>query len=139
MVTLSYREMLRRAYSRLPKKRVARATRFEVPAPMVTVVGGRTILHNFKDICEAMNRQPKHFLKYLSREIGAPAVAEDDRAIFKGRFGEDTFRKLIERYVKEYVICPVCKRPDTVLVKEKRLMFLVCEACGAKSSVSRIR
>jgi len=66
-------------------------------------------------------------------------VAEDDRAIFKGRFGEDTFRKLIERYVKEYVICPVCKRPDTVLVKEKRLMFLVCEACGAKSSVSRIR
>jgi len=25
------------------------------------------------------------------------------------------------------------------LVKEKRLMFLVCEACGAKSSVSRIR
>jgi len=139
MVTLSYREMLRRVYAKLPKRRVVKATRFEIPAPVVTVVGGRTILHNFKDICEAMNREARHFLKFLTREMGAPAVAEDERAVFKGRFSEDTFRKLIERYVREYVICPVCKRPDTVLVKEKRLMFLVCEACGAKSSVSRIR
>ncbi|MCD6263176.1 translation initiation factor IF-2, partial [Candidatus Bathyarchaeota archaeon] len=38
-------------------------------------------------------------------------------------------------YTKRYVICPVCKRPDTRIVKEKRLAFLVCEACGARSSI----
>jgi translation initiation factor 2 subunit 2 len=37
-----------------------------------------------------------------------------------------------------YVICPVCKRPDTRIVKEKRLSFLVCNACGAKSSIKQL-
>ncbi|MEM3439613.1 MAG: hypothetical protein QXG32_01685 [Candidatus Bathyarchaeia archaeon] len=32
-------------------------------------------------------------------------------------------------------MCPICKMPDTKLLKEKRLTFLICEACGAKSSV----
>jgi len=31
-----------------------------------------------------------------------------------------------------------CKRPDTKLVKEKRLSFLVCNACGAKSAIKQI-
>jgi translation initiation factor 2 subunit 2 len=33
------------------------------------------------------------------------------------------------------VICPICKRPDTKIVKERRFHFLICEACGAKSSI----
>ncbi|MEM2273205.1 MAG: hypothetical protein QXX56_03185, partial [Candidatus Bathyarchaeia archaeon] len=38
----------------------------------------------------------------------------------------------------EFVNCPICKRPDTKIIKEKRFNFLVCEACGAKSPVRRI-
>jgi translation initiation factor 2 subunit 2 len=37
-----------------------------------------------------------------------------------------------------FVTCPVCKRPDTKIVKEKRLSFLVCNACGAKSSIKQL-
>ena len=42
------------------------------------------------------------------------------------------------RYLEGYVVCPVCKRPDTKIVKEKRLSFLVCNACGAKSSIKQL-
>jgi translation initiation factor 2 subunit 2 len=43
----------------------------------------------------------------------------------------------IQEYVAEFVICKECKKPDTELVKEDRLTFIHCLACGAKKSVSR--
>jgi translation initiation factor 2 subunit 2 len=57
------------------------------------------------------------------------------RAIFQGRFRTDSIRNLLDVYAKKYVICPVCKRPDTRIEREKRLFFLQCEACGARSSI----
>jgi len=35
---------------------------------------------------------------------------------------------LFQIYVKDYVECPTCKSPDTKIVKENRISFLVCEA-----------
>lgn len=131
---MDYIEMLKRARKQLPTE-VFKHKRFEVPRPTVTIVGSRTILQNFSEICNYINRNPQHLLKFLSREMATSGVIEGTRAVFQGRFEEYTTRHLIERYIKEYVICPICKRPDTKIVKEKRFYFLVCEACGARSSL----
>jgi translation initiation factor 2 subunit 2 len=131
---MDYREMLKRARSQLPSE-ILKYERFEIPKPRSFVTGMRTILANFKEVCEALNREPHHVLKFLSGEMATATTMEGNRAIFQGKFGIDTFERLIERYVKEFVICPVCKRPDTKIVKERRFFFLTCEACGAKSSV----
>ncbi|RLG97486.1 translation initiation factor IF-2 subunit beta [Candidatus Bathyarchaeota archaeon] len=131
---MDYIEMLKRARKQLPTE-VFKHKRFEVPRPVVTIVGSRTILQNFSEICNYINRDPQHLLKFLSREMATSGVIEGTRAVFQGRFEEYTIRHLIDRYIKEYVICPICKRPDTRIVKEKRFYFLVCEACGARSSL----
>ena len=135
MGNVSYREMLERAHKQLPRK-VEKYDRFEVPRADIVRVGKKTIIQNFKEICEALNREPKHLLKFLTGEMATLATLEGGRAIFQGVFKEDTVKNLIETYVQRYVICPVCKRPDTRIVKEKRISFLVCEACGARSSIS---
>ncbi len=132
---VKYEEMLNRVYSKLPPK-VFEHRRFEIPKPQISIIGMRTVLHNFKEICETLNRDSHHFLRFLSRELATAGTLDDTRVIFQGRFSEDTIDRLIKRYAKEYVICPICKRPDTKIVKEGRFQFLVCEACGAKSSIS---
>ena len=38
-------------------------------------------------------------------------------------------------YTKTYVICSECKKPDTKLQKDGRLLIMVCEACGARHAV----
>jgi len=131
---MDYEKMLEEAYSQLPFE-VSEHKRFEVPRPNCTVSGPRSVLHNFKDICDALNRDQLHVLRFLSKEMATAGTIEGSRATFQGRFNGETFMRLIERYVKEFVVCPVCKRPDTKIVKEKRLYFLICEACGARSSV----
>ena len=134
---MSYKELLERARKRLPSE-VSEHKRFEVPKPQSHVIGMRTILSNFKDVCDALNRDPRHVLKFFSGEMATAATMQRNRAIFQGKFNNDTFERLIKRYVKEFVVCPVCGRPDTKIIKEKRFLFLVCEACGARASISTL-
>jgi translation initiation factor 2 subunit 2 len=56
-------------------------------------------------------------------------------AVFQGRFTQEILGKALNVYVRDCVICPVCRSPDTRIVREERLRFLMCEACGAKSPV----
>jgi translation initiation factor 2 subunit 2 len=132
-----YRELLKRAQSQLPPD-VYKHERFEIPRVRSGNVGMRTYLVNYKEIADALNRDPLHLLRYLSREMATSGTIDGARAIFQGKFNNDTLNRLIESYANEFVVCPICKRPDTKIVKEKRLSFLQCEACGAKSSIRAI-
>ncbi|MEM1539276.1 MAG: translation initiation factor IF-2 subunit beta [Candidatus Bathyarchaeia archaeon] len=132
-----YEALLKRARSQLPEVS-SKWERLEIPELNYLVIGMRTTIQNFKDIAEALNRDPQHLLKFLTGELATAATIQDSKAIFQGKFSKETLNRLIQRYVEIFVNCPVCKRPDTKIVKEKRLSFLVCEACGAKSSVRNL-
>jgi translation initiation factor 2 subunit 2 len=132
-----YEELLKRARSKLPEVGV-KSERLELPRLHYARIGMRTVIYNFKEVADALNRNPQHLLKFLSGEMATAATAQGSRVIFQGKFSEDTFERLIQRYMEAFVLCPVCKRPDTRIVKEKRLSFLVCDACGARSSIKQL-
>jgi translation initiation factor 2 subunit 2 len=90
---------------------------------------------DFKEISDYFGRDPEHLLKFLSGEMATLPRFDGTRAIFQGRFRADSIRNLLSVYANKYVVCPVCKRPDTRIEREKRLFFLQCEACGARSSI----
>lgn len=132
-----YDELLKRARAQVPEV-TTKHERLELPRLYVSMVGMRTTISNFKEVADVLDRDPQHILKFLTREMATAATYHDGRAIFQGKFPRDTFERLLQRYNDAFVICPVCKRPDTNIVKEKRLSFLVCNACGAKSSVKQL-
>ncbi len=132
-----YEKLLKRARAQIPEV-TSKTERLELPRLQHIRIGMRTIVSNFKEIADALNRKPQHILKYLTGEMATAATAQGSRVIFQGKFSTETFERLLLRYMETYVICPVCKRPDTKIIKEKRLSFLVCEACGAKSSVKQL-
>lgn len=131
-----YKEMLNRAYENLPDI-VAEVDRFQVPRAIVTRQGRRSVIQNFREIAERLQRPPEHLLKFLLRETATRGNFDGDKVVFQGRFNADSIRNLIEIYTNKYVICPVCGRPDTNVVREKRLSFLQCDACGARSSIGK--
>lgn len=133
-----YVSMLNRAYSNLPRVTPKRTGRFEIPEVKHMIIGNRTFIKNFKQISEAVRRDENHLLRFLAKEMATAAIIEGEQAIFHGKFNVETIKRLIESYVKEYVICPVCRSPDTKIVKEERFRFIMCEACGAKSSTRSI-
>jgi translation initiation factor 2 subunit 2 len=132
-----YTKMLDKAMAKLPRK-VGTGERFEIPEIEGVGIGNRTIIRNFNAISQALNRDPHHLLRFLSKEMATAATFDGSRAIFQGRFTVESIRRLLGIYAQRYVICPICKRPDTKISKEERFYFLVCEACGAKSSLMSI-
>jgi translation initiation factor 2 subunit 2 len=133
----NYDELLKRARAEVPEVTLKKE-RLEMPRLFVSMVGMRTTISNFKEVADTLDRDPQHILKFLTREMATAATYHDGRAIFQGKFPRDTFERLLTRYMESFVICPVCKRPDTKIVKEKRLSFIVCNACGARSSVKQL-
>jgi translation initiation factor 2 subunit 2 len=132
-----YKSMLTRAYDELPEQSFEEQDRFQVPRARVTQQGRRSIIMNFNEIAETIQRDPEHLLKFLLKETATRGNYDGTRVVFQGKFTQDSIRNLIEIYTNKYVICPVCGRPDTHIVRDKRLSFLQCDACGARSSIGK--
>lgn len=135
---MDYEELLNKAYEKLPQT-AKYSDRFEIPTAETAVQGNQTIIKNFSQICEALRRDPKHLLKFLTKELATPANFDGSRANLQSKIPQSLIQKKLDTYVKDYVLCKECGRPDTKLSKEDRIIFLKCEACGAKNSVKLIK
>ncbi|MEM3712756.1 MAG: translation initiation factor IF-2 subunit beta [Thermoproteota archaeon] len=130
-----YLEWLNRGLSKVPK--TESKDRLNVPGVECVNEKNKTIIQNLNQIADILNRDPKHVLKYLTLKL-ATSYSEigEGRYVLKGRILCKQLDTVISDYIKAYVECPVCKRPDTKLSKEKRgIIQLVCLSCGAVSPV----
>ena len=135
MKKIAYEKLLKRIDGERSKNSAETDSRFELPAVDVMWEGQRTYLRNFSDFPKILRRDSAKLLQYLSKEFAVPAERIGDSAMFVGRRDPDDFTRLLKIYVNEYIMCPTCKSPDTRTEKEKRISFLICEACGAKSTI----
>ncbi len=133
----SYEELLARAMEKVPKS-AGTGERFEMPVAETGLEGNKTIFKNFSVVAEKLRREPKHLLKFLSKELASPGAIDGARAIFDTKLQAAAVQKKLEAYVKEFIICKSCGRPDTKLVTENRIAMAKCEACGARNSVREI-
>ena len=135
MKKTAYENLLKRIDGERSKNSAETDSRFELPPVDVMWEGQRTYLRNFSDFPKIMRRDPAKLLQYLSKEFAVPAERIGDSVMFIGRRDPDDFTRLLKIYVNDYIMCPTCKSPDTRTEKEKRISFLICEACGAKSTI----
>ena len=130
----NYEEMLKDAYEKV-KPIQSKVERFEIPKVEGMVEGNKTIITNFKQICDCLRRKCEHLAKFLQRELASPGTIEGDRLILIKKVPSSRINEKIQEYVKEFVICKECGKPDTTLIKQDEFMFVHCLACGAKHSV----
>jgi len=133
----TYEQMLEEATKKISKI-MTKESRLEIPTPNVTIQGNRTFIINFTEIANGIRRNPKHLAKFLFRELAKPGHLDSNRLIFQGKVITSLVQSKIDYYIKEFVICKECNRPDTHFEKEDRIRFIKCEACGAKHVLRRI-
>ena len=133
-----YLANLDRALKHLPEIKGS-GERFVIPDPKLLTEGKTTVLENFAVIVDKLNREPSHIFKFLLRELGTAGKIDGSRAIFQRRLTSGMISELINAYVKEYVTCSECGRPDTHLIKSERVLTLRCDACGAHRPVTKRR
>ena len=132
---MEYEKMLEKARKQLPES-VLKTERFEIPKVKGHIQGNRTIISNFNQIASVLRREPEHLLKFVLKELAAPGEIKKTGVLIIGRkVSAVNVNEKIQKYANEFVICPECKKPDTKLIKEDKILSIKCLACGAKHIV----
>jgi translation initiation factor 2 subunit 2 len=129
-----YEKLLENAYEKI-KKVEGSSERFEIPKIEGHFEGKKTILTNFFQIASHLRRNPEQFQKFILKELAASGQKEGDRLVLNIKVPSAKINQKVEQYVKEFVLCRECGKPDTEITKEDRISFIHCLACGAKHSV----
>jgi translation initiation factor 2 subunit 2 len=129
-----YEKLLEEAYRKI-KPVESKIERFEVPKVEGHIEGTKTIITNFKQVCDYIRRDCSHVIKFLLKELASPGVMRGDRLIITRAISSKPINEKIQKYVEEFVICRECKKPDTEFMKQDRILFIRCLACGAKHSL----
>jgi len=131
-----YEVLLERAYSKVKVVGI-NTERFEIPKVTGQVQGKNTIITNIVQIAGYLRRPIDHLVKFLQKELASNGKIDNGRLIFNTRINSEKVNEKISFYGKEFVICPVCNKPDTEIITEKGIKFKHCLACGAKSPIKR--
>ena len=134
MTAQTYEGLLKRAQELLPQKTLA-TERLEVPKVLGHIQGNRTVVSNFHNIAGVIGRPLDHFLKYMLKELATSGELTKTALILGTKVPASRINDKVQQYLKDFVICPECKRPDTKLEKEDNVTFIKCSACGAKHAV----
>ena len=132
---MEYEEMLKKAKSNLPEMEIKE--RFEIPRALAFTEKRITKIKNFTEIAKKLRREPDHLAKFLFKELAAPGSIQNNELVLQGRIDRNLINNRIKDYANEFVICRECKKPDTTMKKEGKVIIIKCEACGAKRSVNK--
>lgn len=130
MSNFDYSTLLRKVKSSVEKREEKK--RFQIPRAEIIYEGKLTIIQNFNDIVDAINRDEEHIFKYLLKQFGLSGEVSDGRLILKGKPPEGNIEKAIQEYLRTYVQCFECGNFDTEIVRENRNEVVRCKACGAE-------
>ena len=133
---MDYDDMLDRAIDETPDIEGS-SDRFEVPSPEIRQEGNATVFENFRRVCDTLGRDDAAVMKFLQNELGTSGhIDESGRARLTGEFNQRRIATAIDDYTEQFVVCPECGLPDTVLEEDQSVSLLRCEACGARSPTS---
>ncbi len=133
----NYDALLDRAYAQLPEK-TKTTVRFEMPQVEVFFEGNKTILKNFSQVAKMLNRNEEHLQKYLTKDLGAYSMVMGERLVFNKKLFGKKIGDGVKKYVREYVLCPQCGKPDTIFTTLEGVRILKCEACGGWKPLKNI-
>jgi len=132
---MEYKDLLKKVREKLPKSIFERA-RFEIPRIRGHIQGNRTILSNFLQIANVLNRPPEHLLKFILKELAAPGEIKKSGSVIIGtKVSASRINEKIKEYANTFVLCSECGKPDTKIEKEKNFLFIKCQACGARHPI----
>ena len=128
---MDYEEMLEEVYKYVKKGK--EESRFEIVKPKISFQGNKTIISNFAQFCNSIRRDQKQVAKFLYKELATSGSLESGKLVLQTR--SPLIENKIDKYLKNFVYCSECGKPDTIVNREDRYFILKCEACGAKKTL----
>jgi len=136
MIDTDFYNMLNDVYSDLDSLSSTNS-KLIIPDPIIKQNTTNTCWENVKKTLQAINRPPDHFIEFLNKELKTGewiSSSKSDGILMIGKIKSAQIKYVISEYIKQYVICNVCKSTDTIMDKNKdlRVYYLECNKCKSQ-------
>lgn len=129
-----YEKLLDVAKSKLPEIETT-TERLKIPELDILAEGNKTIIRNMFTIANILRRDPEQMMKYFMKHFATPGYIRNKKVILGRKILKPELKKTLTQYIEDFVICPVCQKPDTVIISNGAYGFLKCNACGSKTPI----
>jgi len=113
--------------------------RYKMPVLRVKVQGRgkmiKTVLLNLDSIAHALERPVDYLLKFIGFECGAPVANQSNQFTVGGDRKVEELNEILDVFIDKYILCSMCKNPETILEAKKGDIVLSCRACGTQTRV----
>ena len=135
-------KLLDRAYILLKKEQKQKKAFVK---PEISNHNRKSYITNFMDFSESINREPEHIRKFLNKDMNVDvSFTKEDNfnsdeisgLKFNNMFKSQQIMNSITNYMKQYVLCELCKSGSTEIVKIDRINYLKCNGCKGNKSIN---
>lgn len=134
---LDYKQLLDRLYMSLPQRTLEKQ-RFELPRAEAIVQGKQSIWKNFSKVAKELKRDESQLYKFIVKEISTSSTIKNGTLILNGVFNAYKLNQLLDKYIKNFVLCSACHKPDTEITTQEGVKIMKCSACGAITPLPKI-
>jgi translation initiation factor 2 subunit 2 len=111
--------------------------------PEILTHNRKTYIVNFIKYCDSINRDKEIVKKFLEKDMGALSSIISDNCFdedtiglkFTTIFKTQIVMNSITNYMKEYVLCKLCKSGNTDIKKIEKISYICCNNCKANNAI----
>jgi len=116
-------------------------TKFNTEPPKMARIGTKKVAFiNFGMIADHFNRKEQHLKEFILAELGTTGNTDEKRQlVLKGKFQSRNIENVLRQYIKDFIMCKMCKSANTRMEKVDRLTFITCNECNSRRTVQQIK
>jgi len=130
--------LLERFYNSSEGQQMKKKGRTIMARPKVVQINKKTSIVNFSEICNQINRKNTDVMAYICDELTVVcSITGNGALLMTGFYKPEKIEEVMRDYVTNYVQCNACLSDQTELIKEDRILYLICKKCKCKRAINK--
>ena len=97
----------------------------------------KTYFTNINKVTKALDRTPEQLIRFIGLKLATRVDTTPNAMCVNGEYTTAKIQETVFQFIKQYVLCTVCKNPETMLfVSKSKKLKCGCKACGASKSIA---
>ena len=95
-----------------------------------------TLINNLDNVANDIGREQNLIIEFFKKKFSANFSIKKQMLVTSKDISYDEFEKAIREFIEYFVLCPICRLPETNIRKSSNDLYLDCICCSSTSLIN---